>query len=233
MSDTPSQQTAIDGSDSKTAPESALHLFAAAVAHEIRTPLSVISGEIEVALRRERPAAEYREALCRIATSVSELLEMSGDLTLFSEPVAAATDATHSAQLGAILLRVHERYMERGDIWIDTGATNGLRIAGDEQLLARAITLVVEQAIRHRQGNSPVSLHMGEASSGLVRLVVSAQTPGFWPGAWKSLTEASARGVVPLRLRTARRILEAHGGALQVGCASGMDVVHIELVPST
>jgi signal transduction histidine kinase len=232
MSDTPSQQRTTDVSDSKTAPESALHAFAAAVAHEIRTPLSVISGEIEVALRRERPAAEYREALCRIASSVSELLEMSGDLTLLSEPIAQATDATPSAQLDTILLRVHDRYIERGDVWIDGRATNGVRIAGDEQLLVRAITLVVEQAIRHRRGNAPVSLHKAEGSSGRVRLTVSAQTPGFWPGAWKSLTEGSLPAVGPLRLRTARRILEAHGGALLVARASGTDAVHIELVPS-
>ena len=199
MSDTPSQQTASDVSDSNTARESALHAFAAAVAHEIRTPLSVISGEIEIALRRERPAAEYREALCRIASSVSELLEMSGDLTLLSEPVAMATDPTHSAPLDTVLLRVHDRYMGRSDVWIETAATNGVRIAGDEQLLARAITLVMEQAIRHRRGDSPLSLHMGEASSARVCLVVSAQTPGFWPGAWKSLTEERAHAVGALR----------------------------------
>jgi two-component system OmpR family sensor kinase len=232
MSDTPSQQTASDVSDSNTARESALHAFAAAVAHEIRTPLSVISGEIEIALRRERPAAEYREALCRIASSVSELLEMSGDLTLLSEPVAMATDPTHSAPLDTVLLRVHDRYMGRGDVWIEAAATNGVRIAGDEQLLARAITLVMEQAIRHRRGDSPLLLHIGEASSARVCLVVSAQTPGFWPGAWKSLTEERAYAVGPLRLRTARRILEAHGGALLVAHASGTDVVHIELVPA-
>jgi hypothetical protein len=90
----------------------------------------------------------------------------------------------------------------------------------------------VEQAIRHRRGNSPVSLQRGEASSGRVRLVVSAQTPGFWPGAWKSLTDESVHALGPLRLRTARRILEAHGGALLVARASGTDAVHIELVPS-
>jgi signal transduction histidine kinase len=33
-----------------------LEVFAAAVAHEIRTPLSAVAGEVEVALRRQRSA---------------------------------------------------------------------------------------------------------------------------------------------------------------------------------
>ena len=44
-----------------------LEAFAAAVAHELRTPLAALSGEVDVALRRERSAAAYRDALVRIA----------------------------------------------------------------------------------------------------------------------------------------------------------------------
>jgi hypothetical protein len=62
-----------------------------------------------------------------------------------------------------------------------------------------------------------------------VRLTVDAQPTGFWPHAWSSLTTG---GAASLRLRTARRILEAHEGDLLVAGASGTDVVHIELQAS-
>ena len=39
-------------SGAKNVSDSDLQLFAGAVAHEIRTPLTAVAGEIEVALRR-------------------------------------------------------------------------------------------------------------------------------------------------------------------------------------
>jgi signal transduction histidine kinase len=39
-----------------SAPEE-LEAFAAAVAHELRTPLAALSGEVDIALRRDRTAA--------------------------------------------------------------------------------------------------------------------------------------------------------------------------------
>jgi len=37
--------------------------FVSDVAHELRTPLSIMSGELEVALRKERSLAEYQQVL--------------------------------------------------------------------------------------------------------------------------------------------------------------------------
>ena len=66
-------------------PSEQLEAFAAAVAHELRTPLAALSGEVDIALRRERSAAAYRDALARIAASVAELVELTGDLTFLGE----------------------------------------------------------------------------------------------------------------------------------------------------
>lgn len=51
-----------------------LEILAAAVAHELRTPLAALSGEVDVALRRDRSPADYRAALVRIAAAVAELV---------------------------------------------------------------------------------------------------------------------------------------------------------------
>ena len=48
-----------------------LQTFAASVVHELRTPLAAVSGEIELALLRDRTPAAYREALERIADRVT------------------------------------------------------------------------------------------------------------------------------------------------------------------
>lgn len=217
-------------SESSASSAGDLHAFAAAVAHEIRTPLTAVAGEVEIALRRDRSPAEYREALRRIAASVSELVEISADLTLLGAPVDRSTVTSVSAPLDSILAQVRHRYLGRHEVAFATDDDGeGVQVAGDPRIVARAITLVVEHALRHRKADRPVSLRVGTPTADRVRLIVEARPSGFWPRAWMSLATDANHATGPLRLRTARRILDASGGALVLACASETDVVHIEL----
>jgi signal transduction histidine kinase len=217
-------------SDASDTALTALNEFAAAVAHEIRTPLTAVAGEIEVALRRDRSAEEYRDVLRRISSGVSELVAISGDLTLLGEPVRVLHPRGGSAaSLDAILLAIRNRYPGDAGVRVAVGDADSARVNGDQQRLTRAVTLVVEHAIRHRKGKACVSVHTAAASDDHVRVVVDAQPSGFWPQAWSSLGLDSAPAAMPLRLRTARRLLEDNGGSIAVAPASGADVVHILL----
>ena len=216
-------------SDSRRPFAGELGAFAAAVAHDIRTPLSAVAGEVEIALRRERTPAEYREALGRIASSVAELVEISADLTLLSAPRDELASPSVSAALGAVLRQLRARYRGRADVNIATDGTACVQVAGGEPYVARALTLIVEHAIHHRKGDAQVSLRMMALSNDRVRLAVDAQPPGFWPRAWTSLSESPADAAAPLRIRTAQRILDASGGGVFVATSSELDAVHIEL----
>lgn len=209
-----------------------LEVFAAAVAHEIRTPLSAVAGEVEVALRRQRSAAEYREALERIAAGVAELVEISGDLTLLSDPPGHAGQS-RPASLDAILSSLRTRYHGRDEVSIDARLPAGVRVAGNEPRLARAVVLIIEHALRYRQGNATVRLRAEVMATRRVRLIVEAPPFGFWPRAWHWLAESPRTAAGPLRLRTALRIVEGSGGALVADSASEMERVHIELQPAS
>ena len=200
--------------------------FAAAVAHEIRTPLSAAAGEIEIALRRQRSTHEYRDALQRISFAISELIDISADLTLLSEPLEAVAGTSRSVSLDAILARISDRYAGRDDVDVAVRPASDARVGGSEQYLTRAITLIVEHALRHRRGGARVSLRVAAVTTTRLRLAVEAQPPGIWPQAWTALHGAADQPAGPLRLRTARRILEASGGAVM---PSATDAVHIEL----
>src|SRR3954471_21545992 len=204
--------------------------FAAAVAHEIRTPLTAVAGEIEVALRRERSATDYREALVRIAAGVAELVEISADLALLGDVPGDAAQSQQAA-LDSILSSVRHRYRGRDDVSIDAVLPAGLRMVGNEARLARAVVLVIEHALRYRQGKATVRLRGDDTASPRVGLIVDASPFGFWPRAWRWVTEVPRNAGGPLRLRTALRILEGSGGALIVDGASEMERVHIELQP--
>jgi len=50
------------------------------VAHELRTPLSIMSGELEVALRKERTPADYQQVLNSSKQETDRLIELSENL---------------------------------------------------------------------------------------------------------------------------------------------------------
>ena len=206
----------------------ALPAFAGAVAHEIRTPLAAVAGEVELALCRDRTVVEYQEALRRIGEGIAELIEITGDLSLLASDIEPAPGP---AQLDRVLARVRERYADSGDVDVAAEDGVGIAIADDEGRLYRAIALVVEHAVRHRRNGAPIALRVDRAGP-RVRVLVEAQAPGFWPRAWTSLAGAADDPATPLRLRTSRRILDANGGALRVSAGDGRDGVCIELPPA-
>ncbi|MDH4269386.1 MAG: ATP-binding protein, partial [Dehalococcoidia bacterium] len=54
--------------------------FVSDVAHELRTPLSIMSGELEVALRKERTLEDYRQVLNSSKQETDRLIELSENL---------------------------------------------------------------------------------------------------------------------------------------------------------
>jgi light-regulated signal transduction histidine kinase (bacteriophytochrome) len=221
-----------------------LEAFAAAVAHELRTPLSALSGEVELALRRERSPAAYRDALSRIATSIAELVDLTGDLTLLGQTPDAQDLVGRIARLDTVMADVAARYRATpNDVLVVETALTGVAVAvsGDEALLIRALTLVLDHAVRHRREGARVRLRTAPAgdlnvTSGPVDLVVDAAPAGFLPHAWQFLIAAAGGAeptrrplTGPLRLRTAERIVRDCGGSLHVATIDGVHAVEIRL----
>jgi len=60
----------------------ALSALTHAIVHELRTPLSAIAAEVDLALARDRSPDAYRAALARIAECAAELIDMTADFAL-------------------------------------------------------------------------------------------------------------------------------------------------------
>ena len=216
--------------------------FAAAVAHELRTPLAALSGEVELALRRERTPAAYREALSRISVSIAELVDLTADLTFLGHTSLATDMAGKTARTDALLAHVAERFRARaGDVHVVETTAESQLVAGDAAPLVHAVTLVLEHALRHRREGARVLLRVAEAddagaAAGFVDLLVDAAAVGFWPKAWLFLAapngaaaSVSRPAAGPLRLRTAERIIRDCGGSLFATSADGLQTVRIRL----
>lgn len=189
-----------------------------ALVHEVRTPLSALACEVELALRRDRSPAAYREALSRIAEHTANLIDLTSDLALLAgceQPLVRS----QAADLGVVASQLSKRY-EPGRIEVAIDAQPG-PVAGDERLLTRALRLVLDHALRHRESGSPVRLRSATPASAAnfgVDLIVDAVRPGVARQTWEPLTidDDPDRGFNQglMRVRAASQLVRAFGGSI-------------------
>lgn len=126
--------------------------FTADASHELRGPLNVLRGELEVALKRQRTEAEYREVLSRCRDEVLRLVGLANDLLLLARADAGSSagrietlDLYETAQ--SVLERYRPLAAERGLALRLAGVPAAIR--GDGELLERAIANLVDNAVKY------------------------------------------------------------------------------------
>jgi two-component system heavy metal sensor histidine kinase CusS len=151
-----------------------LEAFNADVAHELRTPLASLMGHTEVALSRERSAAELREVM---VASLEDLQQISGvvqDMLFLSR-----TDRGTQARRGeAVSLHaLAEKVVEFHQISLEEAALHAsiegdAEISVDLPLLQRALSNLLDNAVRHARPNSTVRVLISRETGGAARVMV-------------------------------------------------------------
>jgi two-component system OmpR family sensor kinase len=215
--------------------------FAADASHELRSPLTAIAGEIDVALTRERDAEEYRDTLLIIRQRVNEMFTLADDLTLLVRAErGVAESGIREVRVGALLQGCRERLehlsTERGVKVRIIESAPDLVVFGDPRLLARAVENVVANAVQHSApgGNVVVEPHYTPAAEGAwepdcVRVRVADQGPGIPEHEWERVFDRFYRrdssrsrrtGGTGLGLAICRAIVTLFGGSVRVLASS-------------
>ena len=205
------------------------------VSHELRTPLARIRVALDLAA--EGDVARARKYLEEIRVDLEELDQLLGD-------VLTAARLDQAGGRGEVPLRLQqvraqeivERAAERFN-HSHPGRVLSVRIAGtlpglvaDPAMLRRAIENLLDNAAKYSEAPAPVEL---EAGSDGVAFLVSVRDQGigvdphdiprlFTPFFRTDRSRARGTGGVGLGLALARRIVEAHGGAIEVESAPGL-----------
>jgi two-component system, OmpR family, heavy metal sensor histidine kinase CusS len=207
--------------------------FSADIAHELRTPLGNLRGEIEVALGRTRDPQEYRETLSSSLEEIGRLSQMVESL-LF---LARAENPKHQIQRDRVDLPAEiedlREFYEAGAA--EAGVTLRTEIAGapaaqlDRDLLRRALGNLVENALAHTPRGGTVTLSAGTENGSLLLGVrdtgcgiAAEHLPRVFDRFYRAdPSRTAATGGTGLGLAIVKSIAELHGGAAEIESEPG------------
>lgn len=196
------------------------------VAHELRTPLAVVQGELAAVEDGIRPFGP--ETLASLQAETRALGKLVDDLYQLSLSDLGALDYRRRdldlrALVAESLLPLRERCAAAG-LALDDAAVAGeaLQVHADPDRLAQLVTNLVENAIRYTDAPGRIAVAVRRAD-GRVRLEVDDTAPGVPPELLPRLFERFFRaeasrsrgaGGAGLGLAICRNIVEAHDGTI-------------------
>jgi heavy metal sensor kinase len=207
--------------------------FVQDASHELRTPLAIIRGEADVALSRDRSAAEYSEALVAIQQESQRLSRLVEDLLNLAR-----------ADAGRVQLKVEDLYLDEllseccrsvqplaaaRQIELQCRCAEDVAFRGDEVLLRRMVVNLLDNAVRYTPPGGKVSATL-EAHGPDVRIRVADTGIGIDPEASRHVFERFYRADQArsrqqdgfgLGLSIVKWIAESHHGVVELASQPG------------
>ncbi|MGH2457574.1 MAG: PAS domain-containing sensor histidine kinase, partial [Chloroflexota bacterium] len=199
--------------------------FLGAVAHELRSPISVIRGYAQFALLRGVAEDSARQAFTAIIPQTDRIARTIDDLLLVQNlrpgPRGLTTERVDLSAAARVVIdraaRERPSYVFR---LTDGGA---IEVVGDPSLVDLLLTRLIENALRYSPRESPIEIGTRrDGSDALVSIQdhgvgipLDRQTHVFAP--FYETVPAGASGyvgVVSLDLYLSKQIVEAHGGRI-------------------
>lgn len=205
--------------------------FIGDVAHELKTPVATLRGEIEVALSKPRNNEEYKQSLSetlidanRLTTTIKNILDLAwlgADNASFGEHQCDLSGTVSELKEIAVTIAAKKHISIKGDIQTD------ITVAGIEDKLSRAILNIIDNAIKYTPQDKSVSISLRKKKNmaiieikdtgvGINQKDLSHIFQRFYRGAKTAKTLGSGLG-----LAIAQGIIKAHQGDIAVSSVVG------------
>jgi heavy metal sensor kinase len=202
--------------------------FCEIAAHEMRTPLTILQGNLEVALMKARTAEEYREVLLNNLQQVDRLIALTRPLLTLakftsSKPpvnlVTLALEPLIQELVDELILLADDR-----QITLRFESQPVPSVLGDAQWLKQALINLLDNALRYTPSGGAVTIRLQAVGQ---EVMVEVEDTGhgiepeniphlferFYRTDWARAKDSAGTG---LGLPIVKEIMEAHGGSISV-----------------
>jgi len=204
-----------------------INQFSIDVSHELKTPLTILKGETEVALRKEREKQDYQELLKSNLEEIDRMSCIIDDLLLLSKADTKEIKLNvEDVALRDLIMDVcmdMKVVADKKNVELETSELEDIRLKGDELKLRRMLLNVVENGIKYSHAGGKVSVS-SYANNGYAKIDIMDNGIGIseedikyifdrFYRADRSRKRESGSG---LGLSISRWIAEAHKGSIEV-----------------
>lgn len=217
--------------------------FNADAAHELFTPLTIMRGELEVTLKKVRPAEEYRRVLGTVHEEVLRLTRIVEQLLAISRADAGELEFHwESVSLKRVirdLCSQFEAVAEEKDLYLHVHEGPEVTVEGDEDRLRQLFMNLLGNAIKFTPPGGNVEC-MWDIIAGNVHIQISDTGPGIPPEHQSRIFDRFYRvdrarsrkmGGSGLGLAICKWIVESHHGKISVVSQAGSGTTFHILLP--
>lgn len=203
--------------------------FSSDIAHELRTPISSLMTQTQVALSSARSKDEYKEVLYSSLEEYERMAQMVGDMLYLAQtdnpllkPGLEKVDLSHEIQ---DLFDYFEAWAEERAVSLTQ--TGSATVSGDRLMLRRALSNLISNAIRHTPPGRTVQVSMARHGDTVTVAVKNPGTeipaehlPRLFDRFYRVDPSRQRNGDgAGLGLAIVKSIVEAHGGSVTVTSA--------------
>ena len=220
--------------------------FISNASHELSTPLTIISSQLEVSLQRERSAEEYKNVLQSVYQDVQHLTKLTQTLLEFAKasgnPGGLEIDLVRIDEiilnLPAEVLKINPAYTVKIEFDDLPEEEENLLVFGNEPLLSTAINNIVINACKYsRDQQANVKLQVSENA---ISIDVMDRGKGIAPSELEKIfqpfyrtEESRSEAGFGLGLSLASRIIKIHKGSIEVTSETNKGTIfHIKFPPA-
>lgn len=211
------------------------------VSHEMRTPLTVIRGNVDLLRAMGCADQESLDALTRESDRMTRLV---GDLLLLSQADAGVLSIQfHPTQLNPLVSDVERsgQVLSAGRVGVSVHMEESLVVQGDSDRLKQVLLNLVDNAIKHTPDGGQVRIEATRSYNGFVRISVSDTGVGIpeqdLPYVFERFyrvdkSRSRSNGGSGLGLSIANSIVQAHNGRIVVSSKPGLGTTFDVYLPA-